>query len=131
MNIRCTPTTSHPILGQFSNDSTVVLTNTNPQIDTTVQAGTQFTDVQQTVKIYMVGVRENISANYIEYGTLIDVDTLNVRSGAGTSYTILGTIRKGTTVEILQKNCATANGYTWHKIRYNNTDGYVVATNDT
>jgi len=34
-------------------------------------------------------------------------------------------------VEILEKNCATGSGYTWHKILYNGTVGYVVAGNNT
>ncbi len=69
--------------------------------------------------------------NDVEYGTLVDVDSLNVRSGAGTSYAILGTISKGDTVEILEKDCETASGYTWHKILYNGSVGYVVAGNNT
>jgi len=69
--------------------------------------------------------------NYVEYGTLVDVDTLNVRSEAGTSFKSLGKLHKGDTVEILEKNCATATGYTWHKILYNGSVGYVVAGNNT
>ena len=58
-------------------------------------------------------------ALFVEYGTLVDVEALNVRAGAGTNYSILGTIRKGTTVEVLEQCCATGSGYIWHKILYN------------
>ena len=40
----------------------------------------------------------------------VTTDVLNVRSGAGTSYSKIGTLKKGATVTILQ----TSNG--WHKI---------------
>ena len=68
---------------------------------------------------------------YVEYGTLVDVDALNVRSGAGSAFTRLGVLQKGETVEILEKNCEEADGYTWHKILYQGSVGYVVAGNQT
>lgn len=43
-------------------------------------------------------------------GTVINADTLNVRRGAGTSYSKIGTLKRGETVAILQ----TVGG--WHKI---------------
>ena len=73
---------------------------------------------------------EHLGTN-IEYGTLVDVDTLNVRSEASTSGEKLGEINKGDSVDILEKNCAINSGYTWHKIRYNGLVGYVVAGNTT
>ncbi|MFR2270382.1 MAG: SH3 domain-containing protein, partial [Clostridium sp.] len=45
------------------------------------------------------------------------------RKGAGASYTRLGTLTKGTKVEIVKKE---SNG--WYKIKYNNTYGYVSGT---
>ena len=131
LNVRCTPSTDVTKLGQLSDGTTVTLTNETPQIDS---------DNRSWYAVY--GQMSNGSysygwcwgdylGNYIEYGTLVDVDTLHVRSGAGTNYTSLGTISKGDTVEILEKNCATGSGYTWHKILYNGSEGYVVAGNNT
>ena len=55
--------------------------------------------------------------------------SLNVRSGPGISYGIVASVSNGTTVTRIRKSVATANGYTWDKIRLNNgTEGYV-ATN--
>ena len=68
---------------------------------------------------------------YIEVGTLVDADALNVRSGAGSAFTRIGVLLKGETVEILEKNCEEADGYTWHKILYEGAVGYVVAGNKT
>lgn len=61
--------------------------------------------------------------NKVTYTAIVNVaqnDTLNVRSGAGVSYGILGTLTKGTKVEIIEKM---SNG--WSKIKYNSTYGYV------
>lgn len=49
----------------------------------------------------------------------VTVDGLNVRSGAGTNYSSLGTLKKGTKVTV-----QSVSGY-WAKISYNNTVGYV------
>ena len=55
--------------------------------------------------------------------TGVTTENLNVRKGAGASYTRLGTLTKGTKVEIVKKE---SNG--WYKIKYNNSYGYVSGT---
>ena len=69
-------------------------------------------------------VESNISsATTVKYTATVNVsvnDTLNVRSGAGASYRILGALNKGTKVEIVDKM---SNG--WSKIKYNSSYGYV------
>ncbi len=52
-------------------------------------------------------------------GTVTANSSLNVRSGAGTNYSVIGSLPSKATVEILE----TLNG--WYKIKYNNTIGYV------
>ena len=49
----------------------------------------------------------------------VTATTLNVRSGAGTNYSIIGSLSKGTKVEVI----STTNG--WSKIKYNGSTGYV------
>lgn len=61
------------------------------------------------------------SVTVINKGTVTSSSALNVRSGAGTSYSKLGSLAKGSTVEIVE----TKNG--WHKIKYGNGYGYVSA----
>ena len=76
-----------------------------------------------------VKVKYNNKTGYV-YGSYVGDDTsatikyvtatsLNVRSGAGTSYSILGSLSKGTKVEVI----STTNG--WSKINYNGSIGYV------
>ena len=50
-------------------------------------------------------------------------DILNVRSGAGTGYSIVGTIRNGTTVTITGSAKA-SDGGVWYKITAGNISGY-------
>ncbi|WP_455543308.1 SH3 domain-containing protein [Intestinibacter sp.] len=63
-----------------------------------------------------LGVTTSVDA--ASFGT-VTASSLYVRSGASTSYKILGTVTKGKKVEIQ----ATENG--WHKIEYNGNDGWV------
>ncbi len=50
---------------------------------------------------------------------VVTANTLNVRSGYGTSYSKVGTLKNGDKVEIVESK----NG--WHKIKFNGGYGYV------
>jgi LysM repeat protein len=52
-------------------------------------------------------------------GTVKVNSTLNVRSGAGTKYKIIGSLKNGAKVTVLDKSGS------WYKIKYGNTIGYV------
>ena len=56
----------------------------------------------------------------VQKGT-VTTDNLKVRSGAGTSHSILGTLDQGTTVEIVDV------GTSWHRIKFGTGYGYVSA----
>lgn len=51
----------------------------------------------------------------------VNISSLNVRSGASSSTSLLGKLDSGTTVEILEI------GAVWHKIKYGSSTGYVYA----
>ena len=61
---------------------------------------------------------QNPSDEVISTGT-VTAENLNVRSGYGTSYAVIGTLSKGTKVQIIETN----NG--WYKILFNGGYGYV------
>ena len=50
----------------------------------------------------------------------VTTNSLNVRSGASTNKSVIGSLKKGSTVEIVSTS---SNG--WHKIRFKNDYGYV------
>lgn len=59
------------------------------------------------------------NSSAIGSGTVSNTNSLNVRSGPGTSYEIIGTLNTGDSVEILEKN------KNWYKISYNQEYGYI------
>ncbi len=60
-------------------------------------------------------------------GTVTATDGLNVRSGPGTSYSVLGTLLYGTTITILGTE-QDSSGSDWYKINYNSSTGYISAS---
>lgn len=77
-----------------------------------------------------------IPVDTTEGGTEVDervkVNTtgnLNVRSGPGTSYSIVSSVLGGTIITRIRKSVATNNGYTWDKVRLNDGKEGYVATN--
>lgn len=65
------------------------------------------------------GIMSYAVSRAAQVGVVTVNSTLNVRSGPGTTYDIIGSIAKGTTVTIL----AEENG--WYKINYGQKEGYV------
>ena len=71
------------------------------------------------------------------YTKYVTTDALNYRTGAGTSYSRVGTFPAGTTVEVQDGYSATANGYTWYAVkvgggtnhRFNLADGILIKDN--
>ncbi len=55
--------------------------------------------------------------------------SVNIRSGPGTSYSIVGSLKNGTKVTRVKKAVKKANGYTWDKIVLSNKKTGYVATN--
>ena len=62
---------------------------------------------------------DNSLSKTTEKGTIKVSDSLNVRSGAGTSYSVVGSLKNGTSVEIVETSG------NWYKIKYGNDYGYV------
>ncbi|CEP81543.1 N-acetylmuramoyl-L-alanine amidase [Paraclostridium sordellii] len=62
---------------------------------------------------------QNQDLPVIATGKVKDADSLNVRSGYGTEYQVIGTLKLGEKIEIVEQQ----NG--WYKIKFNGRYGYV------
>ena len=107
VNFRSGPSTSYLSLGSFNKGDKVEYLGTSGS----------WVKVKYNNKTgYVYG---SYVGNYATITQYVTATTLNVRSGAGTSYSVLGSLRKGTKVEVI----STTNG--WSKINYNGSIGYV------
>ena len=107
VNFRSGPSTSYSSLGSFNKGDKVEYLGTSGS-----WAKVKYNNKTGYVYGYYVG-------NYATITQYVTATTLNVRSGAGTSYSVLGSLSKGTKVEVI----STTNG--WSKINYNGSIGYV------
>ena len=69
------------------------------------------------------GVIKNSDKTITRY-TVVESDGLNLRSGAGTSYSVVTVLSSGAIFTVSET--ATANGYTWGKTTYNGFSGWCV-----
>ena len=70
----------------------------------------------ETGYVYGIYTQDDTSTTTTKY---VNATTLNVRSGAGTGYSIIGSLSNGTKVQVI----STTDG--WAKINYNSSVGYV------
>ena len=107
VNFRSGPSTSYSSLGSFNKGDKVEYLGTSGS----------WAKVKYNNKTgYVYG---SYVGDYATTAKYVTATTLNVRSGAGTSYSVLGSLSKGTKVEVI----STTNG--WSKINYNGSTGYV------
>lgn len=124
LNVRAGASTSNKIIGSLYNGAKVEIISTANgwhQIkynDGTGYVSSDFITVNSTATPPTDSGSSDNNTSVINTGT-VTADTLNVRSGASTSHSIIGTLKASSKVEITE----TSNG--WHKIKYNNTQGYV------
>lgn len=76
---------------------------------------------------YLTACEDNSSSNETVIGTAKTSENLKLRKTAGTSGVLIVVIPKGKTVDILEKNASTKNGYTWYKVKYGSNKGYVAS----
>ena len=60
---------------------------------------------------------------YADQAAMVNTDTLNVRSGPGTSYSKVTTLTAGTAVTVTGETAGT-DGYTWYSINFGSGSGY-------
>lgn len=61
------------------------------------------------------------------YDTYVTTESVNYRTGSGTSYAKAGTLESGVQVKVDPSYKKTADGYTWYKIHYSGSDYYVAS----
>ena len=74
---------------------------------------------------YYYAVTSYVSDN--AYDTYVTTESVNYRTGPGTSYAKAGTLESGVQVKVDPSYKKTADGYTWYKIHYSGSDYYVAS----
>ncbi|WP_346939707.1 SH3 domain-containing protein [uncultured Clostridium sp.] len=125
LNVRSAGNTSSRIIGSLSKNAKVQIISTSngwhkiKYNNTTGFVSAEYINTSSSNSNSGNGNTNNNNSNSSD-GT-VNADALNVRSGASTSNKIIGSLGKNAKVQII----STSNG--WHKIKYNNTVGFVSA----
>ena len=124
LNVRSGAGTNYSVLGSLSNGAKVEIVGTSGSWYK-IKYGSGYGYVSKDY-VTVSSSNNNSSSNNTTTtpststtGTIKVNDTLNVRSGAGTSYSVIGSLKNGATIEIVE----TVNS--WYKIKFNNGYGYV------
>jgi N-acetylmuramoyl-L-alanine amidase len=108
LRVRTGPGTDHSIIGMVTNGQKVQVLE----------------EVQGWYKIVYNNQEAYVSKDYIAFtpaggSFTVNASALNVRTGPGTTYSVIGSVKNGQTLQIIGE----MNG--WFKIAYNNGEGYV------
>ena len=76
---------------------------------------------------YLTKQTSSSSTSTTIYTTYKTTERVNYRSGAGTSFNIIGTLAKGASVQVENGYSKSANGYMWYRIKYNSKNYYIVS----
>ncbi len=132
LNVRTGPSTSYPSLGTIPNGTIVTILEKGSWYKIDYKGTDAYVSSVYIRDLEEDGSGDNPSSTVTPSTTpapdtsttligTVTASSLRVRSGPGVSYSILGNIRRGGTVTILER------GRSWHKISYNNGIGYVGA----
>ena len=107
VNFRSGPSTSYSTIGSF---------NKGDKVEYLGDSGSWVKVKYDSKTGYVYG---SYVGDYVSTVKYVTASSLNVRSGAGTNYSVLGSLSKGSKVEVISES----NG--WSKINYNGSVGYV------
>ena len=107
VNFRSGPSTSYSTIGSF---------NKGDKVEYLGDSGSWVKVKYDSKTGYVYG---SYVGDYVFTVKYVTASSLNVRSGAGTNYSVLGSLIKGSKVEVISES----NG--WSKIKYNGSVGYV------
>ncbi|MBC8632352.1 SH3 domain-containing protein [[Eubacterium] tenue] len=116
LNVRSGYGTNYPVIGSLSNGATVeIIGSQNGWYKIKYNGGYGYI-TGQYIKTSSSAINESLTIS--KSGT-VTATSLNIRNGYGSNKTIIGSLKDGTKVEIVESK----NG--WHKIKYNGGYGYV------
>ncbi len=124
LNVRSGAGTSYSVIGSLSNGAKVEIVETSGSWYK-IKYGSGYGYVSKDYVTVSSTSNSNSSSNNntstttTQSGTVKVNDALNVRSGAGTSYSVIGSLSNGTQVEIVETSGS------WYKIKYGSGYGYV------
>lgn len=115
LNVRQQPTTSASIVGKVTNGQSLNVTKR-------LNGWLQIQHNGQTAYVSTAYTKETSSTTPAPTGQsyYVSADVLNLRTGPGTNYGVLGQLRKGTAVNVLA-----SAGNDWMKVSYNGQTVYV------
>ncbi|MCD8300385.1 MAG: hypothetical protein LUC41_04335 [Clostridiales bacterium] len=76
---------------------------------------------------YVTKVSSSSGSSSTTYTTYKTTTRVNYRNGAGTTYTVKGTLASGTQIQVEDGYSTTANGYTWYRFKLNGTNYYIAS----
>ena len=124
LRVRTGPAAYHSVIGGVLNGQTLQVTGVeNGWFKINHQGRTGYVS-SEYVKFVKGGTPSQPETSNPSSGAAIgdyyiNVSALNVRSGAGTNYGVIGALSKGTKVQVLSEQ------YGWSKINYNGKTGYI------
>lgn len=110
VNFRSGPSTSYSSIGKF---------NKGDKVEYLGESGSWIKVKYSSKTGYVYGNYVGKDTSSTTTTKYVNTSSLNVRSGASTSYSVIGKLSKGSKVEVI----STSNG--WSKIKYNGQTGYV------
>lgn len=117
LNVRANPNTSSSVIGSYTQNTKVtVLAISNGWYKVNYNNKTGWISGDYVTLTQAKPEAEKTSSG------VVTADVLNIRSGAGTNYSILGTLKKSSKVEIVSSTTG------WYKIKFNSSYGYVSST---
>jgi len=121
LNVRGGPGTNNPIIGSLKHGEKITVTEENSSwYKLTYNGKTGYVSRSYTTDAAPSNTQKDTSGQ--KTGTVNAPDGLNVRSGAGTNYPIIGGLSNGTQVTIIGQSG------TWYKIKYGASEAWVSAT---
>ena len=118
LNVRSGPSTSNSIIGKLNKGSKVsVISESNGWSKINYNGKEAYVSSQYLSSVS--GNNNTSKPEVVKEIKEVNTDSLNVRSGPGTSFSKIGSLSKGSKVEVISENNE------WSKINYNGKEAYV------